>query len=451
MWLNSFSDPSGFNGYFYLRQIESLGNGFQFYFKDRSLSFLLPVLIYKFTEQSLFAFQASIALVFFFTLLGLESLAKNISASQTSPAKKSWISMILIISLFCTGFHNYELEMTFYKNSFALAIFIWGMVFIFSDKLKKLGYFFFILSFFSHKSMALLIGLVLLLIHYPLLKQKKIFILLIPFFLLPFILFYEKGFDLLLSMGSFFTSPINLIHWLQEIYVLDQQMLLTLIGLILSLMASIYLLLKHNATLTKNENQYLLFFILLSIISLNPFQKTGPDFPSYRMIIICSILLIPSLNILCDLQKPLGKVIASIISLILISQITVDSRSFYGLIPTWSNYKEDIYLIKDHVTQEDHLTAHHGLEFFVDYTTNIRARSFLSNNESQKKFRLAYLETQYHRNKELMDEILKFTLVNVSGRYFMVTEENWLKLVSKYSIVPHSKNPSIYRPNHIYE
>ncbi|HEY8269330.1 MAG TPA: hypothetical protein VIG33_00455, partial [Pseudobdellovibrionaceae bacterium] len=62
--------------------------------------------------------------------------------------------------------------------------------------------------------------------------------------------------------------------------------------------------------------------------------------------------------------------------------------------------QEEILKINKFVKPEDHLTSHHGLEFFVDYTTDIRSRSFLSDHAEKKAFRIAYIANSWLPDSE---------------------------------------------------
>ena len=62
--LRPFEDPTGADGYFYLKQIESLSTSGYFYYRDASLAFVPPALLNVLLRDPALAYRLSTLLVF---------------------------------------------------------------------------------------------------------------------------------------------------------------------------------------------------------------------------------------------------------------------------------------------------------------------------------------------------------------------------------------------------
>jgi hypothetical protein len=99
-----------------------------------------------------------------------------------------------------------------------------------------------------------------------------------------------------------------------------------------------------------------------------------------------------------------------------------------------------------------HLTSHHGLEFFIDYVTNIRSRSFVAEPGSQqKKFRVAFVPPQRTGRGPVRDELLQAALLDLGGGYILLPESDWLQISRDYGMRESWRNPSWQRPAHVYQ
>ena len=84
-----YPGPPGVDGFFYLKQIETLAGGKGFYFKDYSLAFLLPVVITSCLNDSLLAFRLSISFTWFIITLSVLALTLRLMKSfHTSAINK---------------------------------------------------------------------------------------------------------------------------------------------------------------------------------------------------------------------------------------------------------------------------------------------------------------------------------------------------------------------------
>jgi hypothetical protein len=120
-------------------------------------------------------------------------------------------------------------------------------------------------------------------------------------------------------------------------------------------------------------------------------------------------------------------------------------------IPRWSTFRGSALQLKEYVNPADHLTSHHGLEFFVDYTTGIRSRSFISENPEKRNFRLAYVPQWLAPDGPARDDINQAKLADFGQSYVLIRESDWVEISRRYLVPFHWKNPEDRRPAYIYE
>lgn len=157
-------DPTGGDGYFYLKQLEWLGNHFSFYYKDYSLIFLPLALFYKITGSGLIAFQLTTTFSYFVTTLVLGLLLSqnllihiNTKKPTLGTDAKTFPKRILqnkyLLLLFSSGFvlllalqkPFFKLFYQYAKNGFAIALLSLAVYFGVNDK-KKLSFLFIVMA-----------------------------------------------------------------------------------------------------------------------------------------------------------------------------------------------------------------------------------------------------------------------------------------------------------------
>lgn len=449
-FLREFSDPSGANGYFYLKQIETIASGLGFYFKDYSLAFFLPVLFMKLIGDSLLSFQLSICTVWFALISGCGLLVRNI----LQPIK-SWSQIILALgastALVCTT-QLYEFNLTFFKNAFALNLIIWGFVFFYSriSQIRRLSLagLLFLAALLSHKSMLLILALTGFAWLVQKISFKRLALLALGFGALLglFLWQFEKASAYLKVLFHFFTGPSQWWRWFERIHSTNSEMQLCLI--LFAVTFVVYIFLRRR--IPQSQRLFADTAATVLFVALHPFQLPGPNGPSYRLILMAPAFGIPLLAV-CLAQLHSKFSLNAIPLLAFAIQPFLGTKFLDDVFTPWSAMREDVLQIKEFVNPEDHLTSHHGFEFFIDYTTGIRSRSFLSDHPEKRDFRVAYIDESWLRDPDAQRAIRAHALLEIGSEYILIPEADWQELVKTYHIPFHWKNPSQHRPDYIYE
>ena len=453
--LSRFPDPSGANGYFYLKQTEVLANQHQFYFKDRSLAFLGLVTLYKLLGSSLFAFRAAISLTFVALLLGMQALMDSWSDAPEKTPILRLLGFLLISILVCTNDRCIELVLTFYKNFFALTLFVWALAWFSKNKVFSAALL--IAALLSHKSiflLALVFGASYGVGRFDrkkLFDRKKVIVAFgsVVALLALFLVFFERSQAYLLSLSGYFAKSAVGLQWLKT-HLHDDRGFLTLY-----VSAAIFLLAWFWVRRTTPTQ--LRFFgdavWLLILLTIHPFQMPGPGGPAYRILILLPVLLLPFIVTLAfQVRTRSAILLATAVFLVQVTQLnSVRTATFAHFIPNWSSFSGEVQNVKSYVTSSDHLTSHHGLEFYVDYITGIRSRSFISDDPKKESFRLAFVPDWLISESLARDEINQLKLMDLGKNYVLIHESDWMTIRERYLITSYWKNPEDRRPAFIYE
>jgi len=435
LFLRHYPDPSGVNGYFYLKQTQSLSHLHQFYFKDYSIAFFFPAALATLGISNLLSFQLSIALTILALFLGLRRLL-----AKLRPGAPFWaIALPLVVSMPLLDF-----SVNFFKNLFALTLFIWALALSEKDK-RWIAAILYILAFFSHKSI-LLIGAIFLSIQYLREKGYKGLFLLAgasTAILGIFVAVFPKGREFLLAIPGFLHfRPIGF-FWIWSHIRQDVAFLILYLDLAIAIAVYIW----KRAKLSRSLQTYGDSVLLLILLAIHPFQLLSADGPAYRLLILLPVLVFPLLASL--LEK---RTLAALVAL----QFLQLFRTFHEdlpekLIPPWSHCASGVEAIEKFVRPADHITAQHGLEFFVDYMTGIRCRSFISDDSEIKQFRVAYVPSSLVNDTEGDQTIAKLKLTQICPDYVLLKEDDWRRIAALYLIPGNFRNPEDHRPEHLQD
>jgi hypothetical protein len=447
-FMRDFPDPAGANGYFYLKQTESLASGLGFYFKDRSLAFALPTLLMGIINDSLLSFQLSISVTWIALVTGLGALTSNLCREVLPKQRLFLVAAVLASLISCSQI--YEFALTFYKNFFSVTLVVLTLVLLTSDwrKRKPLAILAASLALLSHKSAALIFLSFLIpwFLTRASKKQKLQALAAVGVVGFGFIFFFERGAQYLIALLGAFSGPQLWWLWFNGLRWSNLEMFIS----ILAMGTIVALVLASYEKLSKKQSLFSSGVILLSLLALQPFQLPGPSAPGYRLILLLPIFCLPLLAVTAQYaRKYFG--FALLFFLPFLAQPWMNSKSLDDVFSPWSFLREDVLEIKKYVNLEDHLLSHHGFEFFVDYTTGHRSRSFLSDIPEQKKFRLAFVAERWLPNRAAQEKIRAISLLEIGSEYVLVTEENWTRLIDELKIPKHWKNPDSHRPDFIYE
>lgn len=458
--LREFPDPSGLNGYFYLKQIKTLASSGTFYFSDHSLAFLPLAALRWLTGSDLAAFQAGIGIALLALSFGACFFLSRIPGR---PWEKEAVKAAVVAVLFSSSFFT-EFSLNFFKNLVGAAFLVWCAACLLAGWRRR-ALLLFLLAFFTHKSVALVAGVYLLLWF-----AEKIWaaareqgsrsafywasagLALAGLFLLLFLLYFPKAQAFLAYAQNTFSAPGRRIHWWGELFRNLPQRGAEFFSWI-GVLAVVFYARPHLPPTARRIGDAAL---ILFVLAVHPFQAGGPASLGYRQLLLLPALIYPLVGFTLYLPRAGWRLLG------LGALLPVFATSFFPLgfssravakqIRPYSAIRSGVEQIPSVVKPEDHLTSHHGLEFFVDYVTGIRARSFLAAEDfSGRRFRIAFFPSELPPVSPAGKELERIKLLALGRGYFLLKEGDWQALEGKYELPPTWKNGMGRRPLHVYE
>lgn len=471
--LHQLSDPPGMNGYFYLKQIETLAKQGRFYFSDHSLAFLPLAFLQRILGNSLLTFQLSLALTFGFFLLGAFYFIDSINQSKnhTSAQLKIWeeitVKTLLSFSIVSSSFFT-EFSLNFYKNFFAITLVLWSSSFQIQKRYWT-SLFIFVLAFLTHKSVTLFGGLYLAAQFLEILKEtfksktisRQTMIVLFLSFLCSiffgsiFLIHFPKASHFLEYLTTIWQSPIPRLSWWK--HVLLQEGTRGIESLAFILILTLYLIQRHS--LLQSHRKIGDTVVLFSAIAIHPFQNADESALGYRLVLMLPAALLPLAGTLM-IQRQRGNHLLRAMNIIPYILILYFSHPSLGFRPSlvdiqikpFSKLYSGVSRITALVDKEDYLISHHGLEFYVDYITGIRSRSFVAEPAFKNEiYRIAFVPQGRLGDGPVMNELNQAKILDIDSNYFLIKEKDWKRIAEHYHIPNSWKNPTGRRPPHVYE
>ncbi|MGZ3713217.1 MAG: hypothetical protein ACXVBE_15745, partial [Bdellovibrionota bacterium] len=271
-------------------------------------------------------------------------------------------------------------------------------------------------------------------------------------FLILFMLHFPKATAFLAFAENSFAAPTARLHWWKDLFLHHHQRSLEVFSWILTLAV----LAGAFRNLKTQEKQIFLVLSGLFLISVHPFQPAGASALGYRFLLLLPLLLIP-LAALAYARS--GSVLRFLPAFALtiamapyLSPFAFSSAAVKKEVRPYSTLRADVEKIPSLVSRNDLLISHHGMEFFVDYVTDIRSRSFLADpGFTGRQFRLVYMAPDWLKQTSAGDDIDQVKLLDVGRNYFLLEEQDWRAIRDENSLPGSWKNPSHTRPAHVYE
>ncbi|MES0489356.1 MAG: hypothetical protein ABUK01_05145 [Leptospirales bacterium] len=457
----SGDSPTGIDGYYYLKQIETIAQTGQFYFQDHSLAFFPPAfLTFIFPTQSIFILQLSTSLCYAFTLTALFiSIHFIVIATGGSESRNKIIyyPLTVVVMVWLTlPFHHFAF--TYYKNLFAITLLLWAICFYFqsiegSQQSKKsvyLSIFLVVLAMFSHKSVFALLTLFLIsyVLHQFSIKRFMQLIAVLAGLLALFFLVFARGSAYLLEIIKTFHFQTNFLNWFGN--SLRHDKFVIVIYLLCVTIILVYFFVRNKIP---TEYKTYTFAVMLFLgITTFPFQKFGYNETSFRFLVLTPLFILPTLVLFVQTTKTKIKYFRLTLPGLLVVFTGFFLLEVGRIQLNFLDWKQlsNIEKISQHVSHKDHLIAHHGLEYYVNYITGIRARQWKSADEQQQKFRIAFVPNRVmdkHNRKLFATK----ALLKLNEEYYLVTEEYWQYYRKNYFLVGSWKNPEMQRPPHLHE
>lgn len=98
----------------------------------------------------------------------------------------------------------------------------------------------------------------------------------------------------------------------------------------------------------------------------------------------------------------------------------------------------------------DEVVTQHGLQFYIDYKTSIRARSMVA-KERKPKYQIAYTPEFYHLNANLSDEIHQIEIVSLGSSYGLFEYEEFQNLIKEFPMLADWRNQFQVRPEFVQD
>lgn len=455
-----FSDPPGLNGYFYLKQTKTLAQSLSFYFSDHSLAFAPIVLFRWMLGSDLRAFQLAIAAA----LAGcIWAVCFLVNQSKAKATERLLAKLVITAALFSSSYFG-EFALNFYKNLVATSLLVACAGFLLSSRPRP-AFLLFFAAFLTHKSVAL-VGVIYLLFYAAgeVRKnwkereglRKTVWLLGITglcagLFGILFLYHFPKAAAFLEHARQNFGSPAARLAW-WKVILLQRPHRASEIVVWMVLLLSLAISLR---SLQATARTIFLTSATVFLLAVHPFQPPGSAALGYRLLLMLPLLLYPLLALALN-GRPAVSLVAGLAmlggSLPFFSPLAFPVEAISYETRSYSPLRADVEKIPSLVHPEDHLTSHHGMEFFVDYVTDIRSRSFLADPAFEgKRFRLVYAAPAWTRASILGDEIDQVKLLDVGNSYYLMQEEDWLNINAWMKFPRSWKNPARQRPAHVYE
>lgn len=448
--LARFPDPPGADGYYYLKQIACLSAGDGYYYKDRSIAFAFPAFLAALSGNPLGAFRISVAFTWTVLIFLAGALSYRTVSAPGLPERTKLI-FAFIAAIVVAGSRTFaELLLEYYKTAASL-LFLLGAVALWHNpaiSVKARRFFsalFLCCALVSHKSAVVFILILSVAWFLQNKSGKNAFILAGAgtCALLLFLAFFERGREYLAALPGFLAPPARWFEWL--FYTLRNDLSLSL-TLGLAFAAVVFYLVERRSSLLPGRALFDTA-ALLNAITFIPLFVAGPSGPVYRLVLMSPLFSV-ILLLRGAVRSRVRTAVAGLLAALFLSQVVFDHARTGRHFPRWSDLDKDIMRIDKHVGRRDHLIAHHGLEFYVDHRTGIRARQFLSSDPRKQSFRLAYLPPGRPAG-EARAAVDRAKLEQIGEAYALLREEDWSGIVQQYGIPPHWKNPALTRPSYI--
>ncbi len=449
--VRGYQDPSGGDGYFYLKQAQWLKSHLQFYHADYSFVFLPLAALTWITESPLLAYQILTCLNLFvilsafsyFVMRGLKSL----------PKLHVFLLSQLIIVLLSFQTPLLRLGFEFVKNGFAIALLLAGFVLLFENK-KWAALLFIFLAAMTHKTLAIFMLISVIGFFFQLgennNKRKIIYtgIALTGATMLA-IIFHLLNPRLNRHFGSFlseidFESYKSIFNF--NLHLNWPHMLLIVVWL--------FIFLSHgkNFWLSVGKDRWkksiVLSLIIFSILPLLPIFGGANAEIKWRLMIFSftfSFILCTLVTTILFDRKAVSLI--ALVTVLLLSHELFVGNNFPWIART-SQQVPAVSKLTEYVKPGEELITHHGMQFYVDFKTPIRAKSLLD-QAKLPLWQLAYVAPFFLSNPRVADAIEQIRVSQIGPSYGLFYYEDFQNLLKEFPFLLNWKNTYRLRPGFI--
>ncbi|MES3036846.1 MAG: hypothetical protein V4736_02985 [Bdellovibrionota bacterium] len=435
--LRQFPDPSGADGYFYLKQIQSLSEHANFYYKDYSFAFFLPSVLNVFLRDPLLSYQITVC--FFFGAIGsiVYRLTRHLRFKRSFFWR--WMSMIFISAFILNNPLYFELNLVFLKTATAIFFYLAACDRLLMKK-NKSGIVFGVLALLSHKVMIIIIPISILLFIFQQLRNFRLVGIL-------------AGFMIAAAISGFIFYPGFSDHLNHALLRADWEKL-SLESLLQSFYGKAALLGAVSGVLALTltwGSRAAWFYVVSGLILIAPLAIPDPlntNSISFRFLVMSVPFFLLTIS---GSVKRGGWFRATGIVLATISLIGTFEyqRKIDTWVVPWSKRIPKPEEINQVVPTDALLYAPHGVEFYLAYKTPLRPRSFIVSEQGREVFRVAYV-APYKGNGSLAEnDMTQLALLELGPEFSVFKESAWLLINDLYMFRPHPMNLLDVKPGFV--
>jgi hypothetical protein len=453
-FVHGFVQPSGVDGYYYIKQIKFFGETHGLYFQDRSFAYALPFLLQTIFNNELLSYQISTSLVVAL-LIGAQLLLAQCFLKISD--EKKWILATAAMGFCIFNVSVFEITMNYYKNAFALMCFSYGLVctlwYIDDRKAKFLlsALLFYVFCLFSHKSgilWILAIGLSGALAFWRNLPKKRLMTIVASLAVagLVFFLFFQNTAAFVRFSTQSLVFNFSFPKWLESLSLTRDFIFL---GYLIELLVVMALAFHIRGETRPALRLAKVFYIVFFLITVLPFYKNGEGELGYRLLLATTSLIGPAL-VLLFVQKRKYFSLPEFLLAVLVFQFAYYTP-FKNNFSDFSKMEQGIAQLPSLISPDDYLIAHHGLEFFIDYRTNIRARIFLPDEPVKgETYRVVHVPYGVMSWLNARVEIYRLKKLELDKSNFVLTQKDWEDIKTRMKIPEVWQNADLKNPGHVY-
>ena len=451
--LRAFGDPTGADGYFYLKQIQSLADSATFYYRDYSLAFAPPVILDLVFKNPLMSYQLATMLVFG----GIGGMAVRLVRRivfQAGAQNRIWARVFLGYALIFFAFANLPLELSlvFLKTATGVFFLLLAWDGVLTVKWGRAGVAA-VAAILAHKIMLVLVPLAALLLW--LRKGRKDrshgswqIILAALGIVLAFggALWLQPGlfghFRELLGRFDFSPFSADVFATLPTAAIFS--------GLLLPWAALALLLARRIGEKSRFGGRFLGFCGGLGLLAALLPTGLNSESAKYRLVLVAA----PFFPIVLGIALHYGgrfRIAAAALAMVPLLTGLFFNRPLASWVNPWSARMTGTERLVDVLPAGAFIYAPHGAEFYLAYRTPFRPRSLRIDPGSREVYRIAYV-APYVRGgvTGVLQEDLKTTALLLLGtEFYLYREADWIALNTKHLFIPHPMNLLPKKPDFV--
>lgn len=352
---------------------------------------------------------------------------------------------ILLLMLLSFQLPLHRLTFEFVKNGFAIALFLMASTHLLKKNLKRaliIG----LLAALTHKTVALFFLATLTGSLFSKSNHKKKMAVIATAF---------TGLAIILNprLVNHFTNFLGNIRFEKfsslityNLHLTGWHVLLVFFWLVTALTQ--FFKMKKNLILNLEQKLFLFVLFLAAIIPLLPIYGGVNAEIKWRLMIFsfcfAFLLFIVALSFIKNKKVLFANLL---LTLILLAHQLLEPSGFPWIVAT-STQVPQVQRLLEFVKSGEELITHHGMEFYVDFKTPIRAKSLLTPG-ALPKYQLAYIPEFFLLNDDAADAIEQVKLLDIGPTYGLFYYEDFQKLIKEFPIMNHWKNTFRVRPDFI--